>query len=80
MIGTGGADLKRSGKWIFALKVTEVVSFQEYWEDPRFSIKKPRFDSGRSLAYGDNIYFKDDDAGTWQQIKGLSQITRINTL
>ena len=50
------------------MKVTETMGFQEYWEDPRFSIKKPRFDSGRSLAYGDNIYFKEDDAGPWQQI------------
>ena len=68
VIGTGGVAIKRSGELIFAMKVTETMTFQDYWEDPRFSIKKPRFDSGRSLAYGDNIYFKYDNTGAWQQI------------
>jgi len=68
VIGTGGVDLKLSGKMIFAMKVTETMTFQEYWDDPRFRIKQPRFDSGRSLAYGDNIYYKDTPDGNWEQI------------
>ena len=86
VIGTGGVDLKLSGRLIYAMRVTETKPFQQYWDDPRFCIKKPRFDSGRSLAYGDNIYHKDVDTGDWIQVNshhtypdGRIGINNLNT-
>lgn len=42
------------------------MSFQEYWDDDRYAIKRPNFQSGRSHAYGDNIYHRDA-TGNWIQ-------------
>ena len=42
IMGVGGRSLgivKR--KCIFLMKVSEKISFQDYWDDVRFSLKKP---------------------------------------
>ena len=42
VLGVGGANLKSvKHKCILLMKVTEKISFNEYWHDARFSIKKP---------------------------------------
>ena len=41
---------------VYAMRVTEVLSFDQYWSDKRFQIKKPRFDGDEVLHRGDNIY------------------------
>lgn len=66
VVGCGSAELDLRGHLIFAMKVTEILSFEEYWDDPRFERKKPIFTSGRARAYGDNIYHKNA-AGDWIQ-------------
>jgi len=67
VVGVGGSLLKPvKGKCIFLMKVSEKLSFQEYWEDERFSIKKPSRNGSRVQMLGDNIYHKDDD-GHWLQ-------------
>lgn len=55
IIGTGSAKNKKSGELVFAMKVGETLSFDDYWNDPRFNNKKPKFTSLKR-AYGDNIY------------------------
>ena len=44
---------------IFAMKVTEKMSFTEYWNDPRFEVKKPVMNSALKRSFGDNIYHYD---------------------
>ncbi|CAE6687026.1 hypothetical protein [Xanthomonas arboricola] len=50
---------------IFAMKVSEKMGFQDYWQDSRFSSKKPDFLGSLKHAVGDNIYHKEDDC--WVQ-------------
>lgn len=65
IVGCGSKKLGMQGKLIFAMRVSEKLSFNEYWNDPRFEIKKPNFRSSRAAAYGDNIYHFEE--GQWQQ-------------
>jgi hypothetical protein len=66
VVGTGSASRKRKGFLVFAMKVAETMSFQEYFDDPRFQIKKPNLKSGKKNAFGDNIYWKEK--GRWRQL------------
>jgi len=46
-------------KLVYAMRVDEKLTFDEYYLDPRFQAKKPR--SGRGCLYliGDNLYFNN---------------------
>lgn len=66
VIGTGSARYGRTGHLICAMRVTEVLSFDEYWADPRFALKRPDLTGSRMRAFGDNIYHRDPD-GNWIQ-------------
>jgi hypothetical protein len=48
------------------MRVTEVLSFNDYWDDQRFQQKKPIFYAARMHAFGDNIYRMNDN-GFWIQ-------------
>lgn len=54
--GVGGANTAISHKMVFLMRVDEICTFDEYWEDPRFLVKRPRFDGNYQQCYGDNIY------------------------
>ena len=41
VIGMGGSRLKATGKCIFAMRVTEIITFDECWVNPIFLDKKP---------------------------------------
>ncbi|MBW0295461.1 hypothetical protein B4P00_04250 [Shewanella xiamenensis] len=51
---------------IFLMKVTEKLTFQEYWADPRFELKKPIRNGSKVQVLGDNIYHKNSE-GKWIQ-------------
>ncbi len=66
VIGTGAKkkyDLV--GHLIFAMKVEETCDFDTYWNDPRFSFKKPALNGSLKQIYGDNIYHRE--RGRWKQ-------------
>lgn len=65
-IGTKPKTQKDLWRLVFVMRVTETLTFEEYWGDPRFQKKKPYFYGSRKQAYGDNIYSKDD-LGQWLQ-------------
>lgn len=50
---------------IFAMRVNEKMGFHDYWQDPRFSNKRPDFLGSLKHAVGDNIYHKEDSS--WVQ-------------
>ena len=50
---------------MYAMKVTEILSFYEYSRDERFFCKKPNLRGSRKQARGDNIYYKRGNK--WQQ-------------
>ena len=67
IIGTGSADSNRTGHIVYAMRVSETMPFDSYWEDPRFLAKRPRLRGSRKRAFGDNIYHRDPDSGLWLQ-------------
>ncbi|WP_171094033.1 hypothetical protein [Usitatibacter rugosus] len=66
VIGTGSKKHGRQHSIVYAMRVTETITFDEYWSDPRFQFKKPHFRSGKKHGYGDNIYRKV--GGEWSQL------------
>jgi hypothetical protein len=56
VVGTGGAAYGLTGRLVFAMEVSEILTFDEYWSDPRFDRKQPSMNSGLRNAFGDNIY------------------------
>lgn len=67
ILGTGSAKMKLQGKLIFAMEVTEKLTYNDYWNDPRFQCKKPLMNCSLKKAYGDNIYFYDELNKNWLQ-------------
>ncbi len=66
ILGTGSKATQRHGHLVFAMRVDEVMSYDEYWNDPRFLVKRPNMRSSIRNGYGDNIYHKDG-SGCWIQ-------------
>ena len=67
VIGTGSSKNDRQGCLVYAMRVTEIITFNEYWTNERFQSKKPNLRGSKKQAYGDNIYFREDNADQWHQ-------------
>jgi hypothetical protein len=67
VIGTGSKTNGREKHLVYAMRVTETMKFEEYWNDPRFQTKKPNLRGSRKQAYGDNIYSRNPTTGRWRQ-------------
>jgi len=67
VFGMGGARLNATGRCVFAMQVTKKVSFDEYWSDPNYAVKKPVRNGSRAMLVGDNIYHRDSTHAAWQQ-------------
>lgn len=68
IVGTGAASRKRGGYLVFAMKVEETATFDQYWNDQRFQLKKPNLRGSKKVAFGDNIYSRDLKNGSWHQL------------
>lgn len=66
IIGTGSRKHDRGNFLVYAMCVSEVMTFSEYWNDPRFRCKRPNLRGSLKQCYGDNIYSKDE-TGNWHQ-------------
>ncbi|WP_443478355.1 hypothetical protein ACLIMP_22040 [Novosphingobium aerophilum] len=69
VVGSGSANrtVRRGGHLVHAMRISEVLSFQEYDADPRFASKKPYRCGSRKQSCGDNVYFWDVVSGCWGQ-------------
>ena len=67
VVGTGSKRNDRQKFLVFVMRVSDVISYNEYWMAPQYNCKKPFLNGSFQQAYGDNIYFKDDD-NVWQQL------------
>lgn len=58
IVGTGSdrKGVRRGGFLVHAMRVEETLTFSEYWNDKRFSKKKPNLFGSYRMASGDNIY------------------------
>ena len=61
VVGTGSKKLKKLDHLIYAMRVDEKITFDSYWEDPRFEIKRPQMKGSLAQIYGDNFYHTVDD-------------------
>lgn len=66
IIGTGSIGNQLLYSVIYLMKVTEKISFNDYWNDKRFSRKKPIMNGSLKQLHGDNIYYNEND--TWFQM------------
>jgi hypothetical protein len=49
------------------MRVTEVLTFEEYWQDQRFMNKRPNLRGSHKQWFGDNIYHRNPRTGRWIQ-------------
>lgn len=62
----GAASSKKMrGKLIYLMQVQETQTFDEYWNDERFKVKRPVFNKAVKHMYGDNIYHHENEE--WKQ-------------
>lgn len=67
VIGMGGSRLKATSRCIFAMRVTDKITFHEYWANPLYLDKKPIRNGSRKMMVGDNIYHFDVACKIWAQ-------------
>lgn len=68
--GIGSRQKGQEGLLVFAMRVDEAVSYDEYWSDSRFERKKPNRVGSLKQRYGDNIYHRTPDGKSWAQEDG----------
>lgn len=71
IIGLGSKKLGNEQHLIYLMKVQEKLSFQEYWIDPRFQIKKPKDNGSLTNIHGDNIYSWNEAQAKWNQMDSI---------
>lgn len=67
VIGMGGAQLKATGRCIYAMEVTDTLTFDAYWSDPEYRCKRPIRNGSRKTIMGDNIYHRPEGTTAWVQ-------------
>lgn len=66
VFGTGAKTrYNRQGHLLFAMLVSEAMTYEDYWKDPRFLAKRPVPNGSVKQLYGDNIYSRR--GGRWVQ-------------
>lgn len=53
---------KTKNMLVYAMRVEEKLTFNQYWADQRFEYKKPVFNKSLVQCYGDNIYHYENDS------------------
>ncbi|RVD18439.1 MAG: hypothetical protein EOS73_28610 [Mesorhizobium sp.] len=67
VIGMGGAKLKAVGRCIYAMQVTDTLTFDAYWHGPEYLCKRPVRNGSRKTIMGDNIYHQPAGTTAWVQ-------------
>jgi len=56
----GNSPAADGNKLIYIMKVGKIITFDEYWNDVLYSIKKPIMNGSLTRMYGDNIYHHNE--------------------
>ncbi len=67
VVGVGGTRLGATGRCVFAMRISTAVTFDEYWSDPMYRVKRPVRNGSRVTMVGDNVYHRDDPESPWAQ-------------
>src|SRR5689334_12341835 len=65
--GSNAKGVRQGGRLVYAMRVTEQLTFDQYNADPRFERKKPIRRGSRKQSCGDNIYYRANKDGGWCQ-------------
>lgn len=60
----GHSTKARGQRLVYAMRISEVLDFDDYYRDPRFTAKKPKSGPSWADVCGDNIYHRDE-SGDW---------------
>ena len=66
IFGTGSKSLNCQHHLIYAMQVTNKVTYNEYWTNAKYKSKKPIMNGSLVQMYGDNIYYKRSNTN-WSQ-------------
>jgi hypothetical protein len=84
VVGMGGAKLKAVGRCIYAMQVTDTLTFDAYWDNPEYLSKRPVRNGSRKTIMGDNIYHQPAGTTAWvqedshhSQIDGSPELSNI---
>jgi hypothetical protein len=67
IIGTGSKAYSMEKNIVFAMCVSREMTFDQYYIDPNFQVKKPYLRGSKKQAFGDNIYSKNLRTNKWHQ-------------
>lgn len=67
-MGLGSKATDLDGHLVFAMQIAETLTFDEYWSDHRFEVKKPEQSEDYRRICGDNVYRWDDHTRSWIQL------------
>ena len=65
--GSDAKGVRLGRRLVYAMQVTEAMTFASYNSDVRFERKKPFRNGSRKQSCGDNIYFKANGSNAWSQ-------------
>lgn len=69
VIGMAGSDRRGLGRYhpqiIYWMRVDLTLSFDQYWNDPRFVRKRPQIPGPKMSMVGDRTYRHEDDSSDW---------------
>ena len=63
----GNSRRREGNRLVYAMRIAEVLSMNDYFRDDRFERKKPKPDGTWIEQCGDNMYFRGDD-GQWKRL------------
>ncbi|MDJ0835051.1 MAG: hypothetical protein QNK37_00960 [Acidobacteriota bacterium] len=65
----GWSNKATGNKLIFAMRITEILDFDDYFHDPRFKNKKPIIEGDLKERCGDNIYYRENNK--WRKVRSV---------
>jgi hypothetical protein len=68
IVGMGGRRLNATGRCVYAMRVTDTRTFDQYWAEKEFFDKRPVRNGSRVMMVGDNIYRRETPNGDWVQL------------
>ncbi len=67
VVGLTGTKIKPELRCVFAMTVTRIISFDDYWTGEEFNTRRAIRNGTPKKQVGDNIYHRDDAEVGWTQ-------------
>lgn len=72
----GNSTVADNHRLVYAMRISEVLSMQDYFHDPRFQAKKPDPTGTADTQCGDNFYYQEDDK--WRRLPSRFHNAKTN--